>query len=77
MINTFNLDISPLIWMTEWYQYQGRDSDTENYLSVWHQTHYDVTDQNNNINCEGLATPIGFAVILAMSVLTFTTADIL
>ena len=24
------------------------DSDTENYLSVWCQTHYDVTDQNNN-----------------------------
>jgi hypothetical protein len=27
---------------------------TENYLSVWRQTHYDVTDKNNNISYESL-----------------------
>ena len=32
--------------ITVWYcQYQLIISDTENYQSMWHQTHYDVTDE--------------------------------
>jgi len=30
------------------------DSDTENYLSVWCQTHYDVPDINNEVSFECL-----------------------
>lgn len=35
--------------LTEGYsQYQQTEQDTENYLSVLLQVHYDVTDENNN-----------------------------
>ena len=60
--------------------------DTENYLSVWCQTHYDFTDKNNKVCFEGLekyyhclsACTIGLTVILVvMSVSTFKTAIIL
>jgi hypothetical protein len=51
-------------------------SDTEDYQPVWCQTHYDVTDKNNNVSFE--AHPIRLAEILAiMSVSTFITAIIL
>jgi hypothetical protein len=40
---------------TEWYcQNHKINSDTENYLSVWCQTHYDVIDRNNDVSFEGL-----------------------
>jgi len=29
---------------------KSRCSDTENYHSVWHQTHCDLTDKNNNVS---------------------------
>ena len=29
-------------------------TDTENYQSMWSQTHCDVTDKNNNVSFEGL-----------------------
>ena len=35
------------------YIYKQINHDTENYLSVWHQTHYDITD-NNNVSLECL-----------------------
>ena len=31
-------------------QYQGTDSDTENYRLVWPQIHYDITGKNNNVS---------------------------
>ena len=36
----------------KYIQYQQADSDTENYLSVWHQTHYDVKYKNINVSFE-------------------------
>ena len=40
------------------------------YQSVWHQTHYDVTNKNNNTSVFNILTYI-------MSVLTFKTAIII
>jgi hypothetical protein len=42
------LVLSSLLWYRWYCQYQWTDSDTENYRSVWGQTHYDITDNNNN-----------------------------
>ena len=39
------LDIFPLISMSDLVQ-----SHSEKYWSVWHQSHYDVIDKNNNIS---------------------------
>jgi hypothetical protein len=37
--------------LTEGYsKYQRTDSDTENYHSMWRQTHYDFADKNNNVS---------------------------
>ena len=29
-------------------------TDIENYRSVWHQTHFDITDKNNNVSFKDL-----------------------
>jgi hypothetical protein len=60
--------------LSEWYGlYQLTDSDTENYRSVWHQTHYDISSSHQISAC-----PIKLAVILViMSVSTFKTVVIL
>ena len=44
----FSIDLHQMI------EGHGSDSDTENYRSVWHQTHSDVTDKNNNVSFECL-----------------------
>jgi hypothetical protein len=67
-------------------QYQRTDHETVNYLSVWCQTHYDVTDKNNNVSIEGftyIITSITACVIeltvivVVMSVSTLITSVIL
>ena len=40
----------------EWYRqytYQRIDSDTDNNLSVWHHTRFNLTDNNNKASFEG------------------------
>jgi hypothetical protein len=82
-----------LIWtlcsidLSEWYcQYQGIDSDTENYWSVWRLKHYDITWKRVSSvfkvsTC--IISSIRFrlirlaAVPVIMSVWTFKTAIIL
>jgi len=69
--------------MEGYFQYQQNDSDNENYRSVWHCTHYGVTDKSNNVSFEALnkhyhSSSVRLAVILViMSVSTFITAVIL
>jgi hypothetical protein len=65
----------------EWYcQNQRTDWDTENNLSVWHQTRFNVTDKNNKASCEDLHKhyhgyhsssyrPAAILVIMSVSVL--------
>jgi len=50
-VYTFSFDPIDYHWHC-----QQPNSDTENYLSMWCQTHYDVLiiDKNNNISFEGL-----------------------
>jgi hypothetical protein len=48
-----NLDILPLISLSYIICF-NKLTDAENYQSVWHQTHFDVTDKNYNISFEGL-----------------------
>jgi hypothetical protein len=43
-----------ILILTQQVFYQRIVSDAENYWSVWRQTHYEVTDQNNNVSFEGL-----------------------
>ena len=50
VIWTFN----PLISLSDIVSINKLNSDSENYLSVLHQTHYDVTNRSNNVNYEGL-----------------------
>ena len=48
-------------------QYQQTDSDTENYWSVWRQTHYDITNKNNNVNSEDLDITLSLVSHLVLS----------
>jgi hypothetical protein len=46
-----------LLDLTLWYfQYKQIYHDTENYHSVWRQTHYDITGKTYNISFEGILT---------------------
>jgi hypothetical protein len=44
----------PVYFTEGYFQYNGSTLNTENYRSVLHQTHYDVTYKNNKVIFEGL-----------------------
>lgn len=49
-------------------QYQHNGSDTENFLSVWHETHHDITDKNCKVGFERLTSPRVASALAIMSV---------
>jgi hypothetical protein len=43
--------LSLILTFTLWYfHYQQTDSDAEQFWSMWRQTHYNVTNNNNNVH---------------------------
>jgi hypothetical protein len=48
-------------------------TDAENYQTVWRQTHYDVTDQNNNVLFEDLA--VHYTIIRLTTILVIMSSS--
>ena len=48
------MQIFSLIPQTDIVSIKNLAPDTKHYMSMWCQTHYDVTDKNSNISFEGL-----------------------
>jgi hypothetical protein len=86
------LDIFPFmcatdkVWITELTLIHKNIRSVRNSRSIWHKTHYDITDKNNNISSEDLdrlitnipAHPIRLTEILViMSVSTFRIVVVL
>ena len=65
LVFIWKFDIFPLmyaadnVWITELTLihkniWSVRNSHAQVYMSIWHKTHYEVTDKHNNVSSEGL-----------------------